>query len=85
MDKEKSDHTENGDLVEVFKAHGEVEAQLVRSVLEGDGIDAMLAGESVRLTHGITIDGLAEVRILVRPGDAERARELIDTIVDRRE
>lgn len=66
------------ELIEVWRAHGEVDAQLIRSVLEGDGIDAMLSGESVRLTHAVTIDGLAEVKILVRKEDAERAREVIE-------
>ena len=37
----------------------------------------MLSGESVRLTHAFTVDGLAEVKILVRKDDAERAREVL--------
>ena len=69
-------------LVEVFKAQGEIEAQMIRSVLESDGIDSMLSGESVRLTHGITVDGLAEVRILVREEDEERAREVIAAFLE---
>jgi hypothetical protein len=67
----------NIELVEVWVAHGEVDAQMIRSLLEGDGIEAMLSGEAVRLTHAVTIDGLAEVKILVREEDAERAREVI--------
>lgn len=62
-----------GDLVEVWRAQGETNAQLIRSLLEANGIDSMLAGESVRLTHGFTMDGLALVRILVHPDDAKRA------------
>jgi hypothetical protein len=72
----------NVQLVEVFKAQGEIEAQMIRSVLESDGIDSMLSGESVRLTHGITVDGLAEVRILVREEDEERAREVIAAFLE---
>jgi hypothetical protein len=72
----------NAELVEVWKAHGEMEGQMIRSVLEGSGIDSMLSGESVRLTHGITVDGLAEVRILVRKEDEERAREVIAAFVE---
>ena len=78
---EPRDRGKKGDpsieLVEVGKAQGEVEAQLMRSVLESNGIDAMLSGESVRLTHAFTVDGLAEVKILVRKDDAERAREVL--------
>jgi len=67
----------NGDLVEVWRAQGEMDAQLVRAMLDSSGIDAILTGESVRLTHAFTIDGLAEVRILVREDDAEDACELL--------
>ena len=72
----------NVELVEVYKAQGETQAQLIRSVLEGDGIESMLSGESVRLTHGITVDGLAEVKILVRKEDEARAREVIAVFLD---
>jgi len=75
----------NVELVEVWKAHGEMDAQMIRSLLEGSGIDAMLSGEAVRLTHGITVDGLAEVKILVREEDVERAREVIAAFVESRE
>ena len=64
-------------LVEVFNAQGEMEAQVIRSILEGDGIESMLSGESVRLTHALTVDGLAEVKILVREDEETRAREVI--------
>jgi len=66
-----------GDLVEVWRAQGELSAQLTRSQLEANGITPMLAGESLRLTHGFTVDGLALVRILVRPDDVRRACEII--------
>ena len=69
--------TDTDDLVEVWRAQGEVNAQLVRSLLEGSGIRSMLSGESLRLTHGLTVDGLALVRVLVRSGDARRACEII--------
>ncbi len=70
------------ELVEVWKAQGEMNAQLISSVLEGDGIESMLTGESVRLTHGLTVDGLAEVKILVRKEDEKRAREVIAAFVE---
>lgn len=69
--------SDTDDLVEVWRTQGEVNAQLVRSLLEGSGIRSMLTGESLRLTHGFTIDGLALVRVLVRPVDVRRACEII--------
>lgn len=70
------------ELVEVYTAQGETDAQMIRSLLEGDGIESMLSGESVRLTHGFTVDGLAEVKILVRKEDEARAREVIAAFLD---
>jgi len=75
----------NVELVEVFAAQGEMDAQMIRSVLESDGIDSMLSGESVRLTHGITVDGLGVVKILVRKEDEARAREVIAVFLDGRD
>ena len=67
-------------LVEIWHTQGEMEAQLIRSLLESNGIDSTFSGESLRLTHGFTIDGLAEVRILVREEDAKRASEVIGSL-----
>ena len=72
-----TDEYRNDDLVCVVTVQGEVPAQVMRSLLEASGIDSMLEGEALRLTHGLTLDGLGEVRILVRAEDEESARELI--------
>ena len=76
----KGQQAVTGELVEAWRRHGEMDAQIIRSVLESNGIDAILSGESLRLTHGFTVDGLAEVRILVRPEDAKRSHEIIGTM-----
>ena len=65
------------ELVEIWRAADEMEAQIIRGALDGAGMKCMLRGEALRHTHGFTVDGLAEVRILVPPEDAERAREII--------
>lgn len=62
----------------VFVANGEMQAQQVRAFLEAAGISAVERGESLRNTHGLTIDGLGAVEILVAPDDADRARALLD-------
>lgn len=67
----------NEDLVEVWRTQGEMDAQLIRSLLDGNGIPSMISGESLRLTHGFTVDGLALVKLLVRPEDARRACDII--------
>lgn len=61
----------------VFTASGEIQAQQIRAFLEGAGIASGLRGESLRHTHGLTVDGLGQVEILVSEADEDRARELL--------
>lgn len=61
----------------VHTAQGEFEAQLVKTFLQDRGVPCRFGGEALRKTHGLTLDGLGEVRILVASSDAEKARELL--------
>jgi hypothetical protein len=65
------------DLRCVHVASGEVQAQQVRAFLEAAGISAIERGEALRNTHGLTIDGLGAVEILVAERDADQARALL--------
>ena len=56
-----------------------VEVQL-RSFLEANGIPTQVRGETIRSTHGISIDGLGSVEILVPRELADDARELLDQV-----
>ena len=76
-EKSNAEKRRGEDLVEVWRTQGEMDAQLIRSLLDGNGIPSMLSGESLRLTHGFTVDGLALVKLLVRPEDARRACDII--------
>ena len=67
----------NQDQSSVFIASGEIHAQQVRAFLEAAGISSALQGESLRNTHGLTLDGLGMVRIVVAAADEERARALL--------
>jgi hypothetical protein len=49
----------------------------VRSFLEAEGVETVLRGESLSKTHGLTLDGLGQVEILVDAADEERARTLL--------
>ena len=64
-------------LVEVYRASGEMEAQVIRSLLEYHGIPSILKGEVARNLYGVTVDGIGEVRIMVWEHVAEEARSLI--------
>ena len=66
-------------LKRVFVANGEVHGQQVRAFLEAAGITTVVRGESLRHTHGLTLDGLGAVEILVADSDLERARSLLDS------
>jgi len=54
-----------------------MEAQVIRSLLEQYGIPCLLKGDAARTIYGLTVDGLGEVRIMVRESMAEKARRLI--------
>ena len=64
-------------LQRVYVASGELEAQQIRAFLEAAGIATAERGEALRKTHGLTVDGLGAVDILVSEADAAQAREML--------
>ncbi len=68
----------SNDMITVFVAAGETEAQQVRSFLEANGIPVLERGEALRFTHGFTMDGLGQVELQVPEDMAERARQLLE-------
>jgi hypothetical protein len=67
------------DWVEVRSCMWLHEAQLFKSVLDAAGIDAEIPNEySLGLQPGY-INMLGGARVLVRPDDLERAREVLDS------
>ena len=61
----------------VFVANRQLMAEQVRSFLQASGIGCILRGESLSKTHGLTLDGLGRVEVLVAEADAGQARELL--------
>jgi hypothetical protein len=61
----------------VFVASGQIQAQQIRAFLEASGVPSTLRGESLSKTHGLTLDGLGRVEVLVAEADGERARALL--------
>ena len=61
----------------VYTARGEIEAQQIRGFLTAAGIPSELRGESLRKTHGLTIDGLGMVEVVVASSDEDHARALL--------
>ena len=69
--------TEKNDMVEVYKATSEMEAQVIKGLLESYGIPSFLKSHAAPSVHLFTIDGMGEVKIMVMRSLAERAKELI--------
>jgi 2-iminoacetate synthase ThiH len=67
----------NHELRSVFVANGEIHAQQVRAFLEAAGIHTSERGEALRHTHGLTLNGLGTVEIMVDENDEARARMLL--------
>ena len=64
----------------VTTAQGEFEETQVRSFLDAHEIPTSTRGEALRKTHGLTLDGLGLVEILVAPEHADEARRLLDGV-----
>jgi len=64
--------------VVVFTAQGELEESQVRSFLAAHDIPTTARGEALRHTHGLTLDGLGAVEIMVAPEHEAEARRLLD-------
>lgn len=69
---------QSGDPVEVYRAANELEAHVVKGLLESNDIPVMLAGESLGTRLGVTVGRLAEVRVMVPALLAPRALELLE-------
>ena len=65
-------------FVEVDIVMGRHIADLVRSLLEANGIPTELSQESVGAVTGFSVGSMSEVRILVPSDRAEDARKLLE-------
>jgi hypothetical protein len=63
--------------LELVKVAGPTEAKMIQEVLENNDIECTLQGAEAASLYPATGD-LDEVRVWVKPDDAERARELVE-------
>ncbi len=63
------------ELIKVFDTDKESEAMVVRGLLESEGVEAMIQN---REAPQDILPGVGGVVILVRPDEAEEAREIIE-------
>jgi hypothetical protein len=67
----------DADLVEVYTASGDIEALVIKGLLESEGIMCSLSSDVPHSIVPVEVDGLGAVRISVSDEDAERAAQLI--------
>ncbi len=71
-------HHDHEKLITVKRLHNEVEANIVKALLESAGIQCTLVTPVPHNLYPFTVDGLAEIRVNVLEADAEAARTLLD-------
>jgi hypothetical protein len=81
MSEHDDRHTpkDNADLVELTRVFGPFEADVIKSFLESHGVVSVIRGRMAPFIYPLTVDGLAEFKVLVQGADLEKARELIES------
>jgi ribonuclease III len=72
-----TEHEHDQPLAVVFRTHSDIEASIVRGLLEAHGIWAAASSDLTHAVFPLSIDGLGEVRISVPAADAEAAARII--------
>ena len=67
------------DLTIIFRTQSDVEASVVRGLLESHGVPTVVASDLPHSIFPVAINGLGEVRISVHPDDADEARRIIES------
>ena len=57
---------------------GQFDEGQIRAFLEANGIPTQVRGEALRMTHGLSVDGIGAVQVLVPHHLAEAARDLLE-------
>lgn len=67
------------DLVVIFRAHSDIEASIVRSLLDAHGIRSLVTSDVSHTVFPLSVSELGEVRIAVHAEEADEARHVIET------
>ena len=66
------------EFVTIFTSRSPIEADVVRALLEANGVMAVVAAGLPRSVFPFTVSELGEVRLSVHPDEAEEARRIIE-------
>ncbi|MFC2047716.1 putative signal transducing protein [Chloroflexota bacterium] len=64
-------------LVVVYQAVGDMEAQIIKGLLESYRIPCLLKSHVACSVHTFAVDGMGEVRVMVQEPMANKATQLI--------
>jgi len=64
-------------FVHLDTIEGKLQAEIIRGMLQAQGIEVMLSQESAASIYGFGVGPMAEVEILVPPDQLEAARQLL--------
>jgi ribonuclease-3 len=67
------------DLVVIFTTPSDIEARVVRSLLEAHGLMAITSSGISRSVFPLSVDSANDVKIAVHPSEADEARRIIET------
>jgi hypothetical protein len=66
----------------VYRSRGELDAQVVKGLLESFGISSVIQSQAPGSVYAFTADGMGEFRIMVVKELAEEARRIIEAQAD---
>ncbi|MDD3677866.1 MAG: DUF2007 domain-containing protein [Dehalococcoidales bacterium] len=66
-------------MIEVYKAKGELEAQIIKGMLDSYDIPCILRSNAASSVHSFVFDGMGEVRVMVPESFAEEASTIINS------
>jgi hypothetical protein len=76
------DERPHNDIVSIAEVSGDMQAEMLRGLLEAQGIDVMLSEESAARAIGINMPGMGIVHLMVRAEQAEAAQKILQEYDD---
>jgi len=64
-------------MVEVYRASGEMQARIIKGLLQSYQIPSVLESNAASSVHAFAVDGMGEVRVMVWESSFEEAKRLI--------
>lgn len=66
-------------LVVIFRAHSDIEASVIRGLLDAHGVPCAMSSDVPHSVFPLTVSALGDVRISVTEDDADTARRIIES------